>query len=638
MGVVGIGLANITLTAAGGTFRRMTGFYHFRRRAAVLAIVSLACTPPHGSTTPAPLAPASAARAISLATPLTRYQQRWVDSTMTSLSLHDRVGQMVNVWVLGDYTSVGDSSFAEVLRWIERDHVGGVSMSLGTPVEVAAKVNFMQRRAAIPLLVSSDLEPGLGRLEGGVFAHYLTDAGSATVFPSSMAIAATGREQDAYDVARIIGEEARAVGIQIDFAPVVDVNNNPANPVINTRSFGENPERVARLSALFVRGLSAGGAIATAKHFPGHGDTDVDSHVGLPVVTATMQRLDTLELVPFRAAIAAGVGLVMTAHVALPAIDGDSTTPATLEPRIITGLLRDSLHFHGVAITDALSMEGVGKGYTVEQSAVAAVLAGADILLKPTDPMRAINAVVAAVERGQIPRERIDAAVRHILELKVRAGITSNRLVGLDTLRAIVGAPEHRAVAADISQRSITLLRDRSNMIPLALTMNTPARTLVVQYAPESELKAGRVFAPTLQSASKGARVVKISPATGVAELRSLTTAADSADQIVVALYVRRVEGQGRFALPQQIATWIDSLAQRRRVIVVAYGNPYLIQQFPNVGTYLVTYGVSDDLERSVARALLGRASITGRAPISLPGFFHAGDGLQVKARVNASR
>lgn len=616
----------------------MTGFSNLRRRAAALAVVSLACTPPH-ITPPAPLATSAAPpHSIALSTPLTRDQQRWVDSTLASLSLHDRVGQMVNVWVMGDYTSVGDSSFAEVLRWIEHDHVGGVTMSLGTPVEVAAKVNFMQRRAAIPLLVASDLEPGLGRLEGGVFSHYLTDAGSATVFPSSMGIAATGRDQDAYDVARIIGKEARAVGIQIDFAPVVDVNNNPANPVINTRSFGENPAQVARLSSLFVRGLSAGGAIATAKHFPGHGDTDVDSHVGLPVVTATMQRLDTLELVPFRAAIAAGVGLVMTAHVALPAINGDSTTPATLEPRIITGLLRDSLHFHGVAITDALSMEGVGKGYTVEQSAVDAVLAGADILLKPTDPTRAIDAVVAAVERGQIPREKIDAAVRHILELKVRAGIVGNRLVDLDTLRTIVGAPEHRAVAADISQRAITLLRDRDHLVPLALPADTLMHTLIVQYAPQSELKAGRVFAPTLRSVIKGARVVKISPASGTAELKSLTTTADSADQVVVALYVRRVEGEGRFALPRQIATWIDSLAQRRHVIVVSYGNPYLIQQFPHVGTYLVTYGVSDDLERSAARALLGRANITGRAPISLPGFFHAGDGLQVKARADAPR
>ncbi|PYP62513.1 MAG: beta-N-acetylglucosaminidase, partial [Gemmatimonadetes bacterium] len=214
------------------------------------------------------------ARPTPQAAPLSDRQRHWVDSTLGSLSLRERVGQMVMVWVLGDYTSNGDSSFAEVRRWIEQDHIGGVSMSLGTPIEVAAKVNAMQRISRVPLIASADLEPGLGRLEGGVFSHYLLDAGSATVFPSNMAIAATGREEDAYDVARAIGQEARAVGIQIDFAPVVDVNNNPNNPVINTRSFGENPAKVARLAALFVKGLQETGTIATAKHFPGHGDTD----------------------------------------------------------------------------------------------------------------------------------------------------------------------------------------------------------------------------------------------------------------------------------------------------------------------------------------------------------------------------
>jgi beta-N-acetylhexosaminidase len=567
-----------------------------------------------------------AVRQLDLSLPLTFAQQRWVDSTLATLSLRDRVGQMVMVWVLGDYTSNGDSSFAEVRRWIQQDHIGGVSMSLGTPIEVAAKINAMQRLSTVPLIASADLEPGLGRLEGGVFSHYLMDAGSATVFPSNMAIAATGRDEDAHDVARAIGEEARAVGIQIDFAPVVDVNNNPNNPVINTRSFGEDPARVARLSALFVRGLEEAGTVATAKHFPGHGDTDVDSHVGLPIVGATMPRLDSVELVPFRAAIRAGAGLVMTAHIALPAVAGDSTTPATLSPRIITGLLRDSLGFRGVTITDAMTMEGVGKGYTTEQSSVLAVQAGADILLKPSDPTRAIDAVVGAVERGEISRARIDSAVRHVLALKVRVGLDVTRFADLDALRDVVGSPAHRALAADIAQRAVTLLRDRDGLLPLR---SAPA--LVVQYAPETELKAGRVFGPALQAALPGSRVVKVTPNVSRQQLDSIATSARGMDRIVVAAYVRRIEGEGRFAVPQHVASWIDSLARQTtgpKAAVVAFGNPYLIRQFPDVGTYLVTYGVSDDLERAAARALLGTAPITGRAPISLPGFFRAGDGL----------
>jgi beta-N-acetylhexosaminidase len=484
----------------------------------------------------------------------------------------------------------------------------------------------MQHLASVPLLTTADLEPGLGRLEGGVFTHYLVDAGSATIFPSAMGVAATGRDQDAYDVAHAIGEEARAVGIQIDFAPVVDVNNNPNNPVINTRSFGENPARVARLSSLFVKGLEDAGAVATAKHFPGHGDTDVDSHVGLPIVGASMARLDTVELVPFRAAIQAGAGLVMTAHIALPAIEGDSTTPATLAPKIITGLLRDSLGFRGVAITDAMTMEGVGKGYTTEQSSVLAVLAGADILLKPSDATRAIDAVISAVASGQIPRARIDSAVRHVLELKARVGLPRARYVDLERLRDVVGSSAHRALAADIAQRAITLVRDRDGVVPLR-----PGRALIVQYIPETELKAGRVFGPTMLAALPGSRAEKISPATGQTQLDSLAALARTFDQVVVAAYVRRIEGEGRFAIPQPIAAWIDSLAHRPsgpKVSVVAFGNPYLIRQFPDVGTYAVTYGVSDDLERAAARALLGQAAISGHVPISLPGFFQLGDGL----------
>jgi beta-N-acetylhexosaminidase len=442
-----------------------------------------------------------------------------------------------------------------------------------------------------------------------------------------MAIAATGREQDAYDVGRAIGREAKAVGIYMNFAPVVDVNNNPANPVINTRSFGEDPQRVARLSAAFVKGSQDAGVMATIKHFPGHGDTDVDSHASLPKVSATMARLDTVELVPFVAGINAGAGMVMTAHIALPAVQGDSTTPATLAPRIITGLLRDRLHFSGLAITDAMTMGGIGKGYTTEESSVLAVQSGADVLLKPTDPTKAIDAVVQAVERGAISRARIDSAVRRVLELKARTGVAFHPMVRLDSLRDVVGAPEHRALAADIAQRAVTLLRDRANLIPAART----GRTVLVQYMPETELRAGRAFAAEVRASARGnqTRVFKIGPSASQAALDSISNASVGAERVIIATYVRRIEGEGRFAVPAHIAGWIDSLSVREKVIVVSLGNPYLIRQFPHVGTYLATYGVSDAQERAGARAVLGRAAITGAIPVSLPGFFARGDGIR---------
>ena len=571
---------------------------------------------------------AAAVANVDPRTPLTARQRHWVDSTLASLSLRERVGQMVNVWVLGDYTNYEDSSFAEVLRWIRDDHVGGVSMSLGSPIEVAAKVNAMQRVARVPLMVAADLEPNLGRLDGGVFDHYLMDAGGATVFPNAMAIGATGRVQDAYDVGRAMAEEGKASGILVNFAPVVDVNNNPANPVINTRSFGEDPKRVAELSAAFVKGTQDAGAVATIKHFPGHGDTDVDSHVGLPLVSATMARLDTVELVPFRAGIGSGAALVMTAHIALPAVQGDSTTPATLAPRIITGLLRDSLDFTGLAITDAMTMGGIGKGYTTDESSLLAVKAGADVLLKPENPTAAVNAVLTAVERGEISRARIDSSVRRVLEVKARSGVAFQPMVSLEHLREVVHSPEHVALAVDVARRALTLLRDRDQLVPVAPS----GRTVLVQYMPPSELRAGSVLSARLRNALRGIRVFAVSPATDSVTLDSIAKAVHGADRVIVATYVRRIEGEGRFAIPAPIATFIDSLGAHERTTVVSFGNPYLIRQFPSVGSYMVTYGVADVLENAAADALLGRAPITGRIPVSLPGFFTRGDGIQRSA------
>jgi beta-N-acetylhexosaminidase len=445
-----------------------------------------------------------------------------------------------------------------------------------------------------------------------------------------MAVAAPGRDPDAFDVGRIIGREARAVGIQINFAPVVDINNNPANPVINTRSFGEDPERVSRLSALFVRGSQEAGTIATAKHFPGHGDTDVDSHVGLPVVRADWSRLTSTELKPFRAAVDAGAAMVMSAHIALPAIEGDTSTPATLTARVMSGLLRDSLGFRGLAITDAMTMEGVGKGYGVEESSVLAVQAGADIILKPGDVPRAIDAIVKAVENGSIPATRIEQSARRVLELKARSGVAFQRFASLDALRDVVGAPAHRALAADIAQRAITLLRDSGNVLPI-----TDRRTLVVQYMPETELRAGRVFAAALRSASPNVRIVKVGPSASPGLLDSLEAMSRESERVVLAAYVRRIEGEGRPSIPVHIADWMnrvaaaDSVGPSTRVALIAFGNPYLIRQVPSVGTYLVTFGVGDALEGAAAQAVLGRAAIGGTSPVSLPGFFSRGDGLK---------
>jgi beta-N-acetylhexosaminidase len=558
--------------------------------------------------------------APSLTAPLSRDATRWIDQTLAGLTLRERVGQMVTVWALGDYTSTTDPSYVELRRWIQEDGVGGITMSLGSPIEVAAKINDFQRLAKIPLLISSDIEPGLGRLEGGIFAPNSYGGGSATILPNNMAIGATGKETFAFEAGRITGREAKAIGIHIAFAPVVDVNNNPANPVINTRSFGEDPQAVARLAAAFVRGVQGEGVAAVAKHFPGHGDTDTDSHNALPIVASDRARLNSVELVPFRSVVEGGISGVMTAHIALPAIAHDSI-PATLAPSVVTGLLRDSLHFRGVTYTDALSMEGIGGGYSVERSTVLAVKAGADVLLKPTDIRRAIDAVVTAVERGEIARDRIDASVRRLLELKLRTGAIQRPIVALDSLRLIVGSAANRAMAGQIATDAVTLLRDEGSLVPVKGT----GSSLVLTYASEMDIDAGRVFANTIRAGLKGTRTVRITPRFTRAQLDSLVR---PGERIIIATQVRTIEGEGRFSIAKPIAQWIDSIAGTHPVIVAAHGNPYVLREFPHVSAYLAAWGRGPALEEAAARAITGRIGVTGKAPVSLPGFFARGDGL----------
>lgn len=599
---------------------------HARRLASLIAVVALSaasCRPSHpvASATPQLTRLAPPKFTPSLTEPLNDAARAWIEQTLGGLTLREKVGQMTSAWLLGDYTSSSDPTFIEVRKWVEQDGVGGITMSLGTPIEVASKVNALQRMAKIPLLVHSDLEPNLGRLEGGLFAPYTYGAGSATVIPANMAIGATGDTALARRAGEIIGREALAVGINTVFAPTVDVNNNPANPVINTRSFGEDPVHVAALSAAFVRGVQSAGAVATAKHFPGHGDTDTDSHLALPVVKSDRTRLDQVELKPFRAAIQAGVQAVMSAHIALPALGGDST-PATLRRDVITGLLRDTLGFTGVAYTDALSMEGIGAGYTVEKSAVAAIKSGADVLLKPTDIPRAIAAVVEAVQRGEIPESRIDASVRRILEQKLRVGVIHRPFVSLDELRDSVGAATHRALAAEIAERAVTLVRDRRGLIPLAPKVST----LILTYAPELDIGAGRTFTTALRGAlGTGTRSQRIGARTPRAELDSL---GQGMQRVVFSTHGRTIEGEGKLAIAPQVAQWLDSVAAVMPVVMVSHGNPYVIRQIKNVGTYAMAFGTGATVEHASALALAGQRAISGRSPISLPGFYSRGDGI----------
>jgi beta-N-acetylhexosaminidase len=547
--------------------------------------------------------------------PLSADAQRWVDSTLQTLSPRARAAQLIHVWLLGDYESASDSAFAATARWVRTDGIGGILMSVGSPIEVAAKLNALQAMSRVPLLVGCDVEPSIGRLEGGLFIPSMLKGGGATLIPTNMAIGATGDTALAYQAGLVTGRESRAIGIHLAYAPVADVNNNAANPVINVRSFGEEPGMVSAMVAAFTRGVQDGGALATVKHFPGHGDTETDSHNALPVVRLSHARLDSVELRPFRASVNAGVAAVMSAHISNPTWMGDGL-PATLQRRVLHDELRDSLRFRGLTITDALTMQGVARMFTQEEIAIRSVQAGAKVLLKPADVDPVLMALTARAATDAAFAALIDAAARKNLEMKARVGLHRGSQISLDSLRTVVGVSAHRAVATEIAARSVTAIRNVGSRLPVT-RMNG---LHVVVYTPETEFGAGTAFIDEMRRRGE-IRVTRVGPQTPVSELRAATRRTRKG-RLVVVTVVRRVEGRGRVAIAEPFAAWMRQQTPRLDPIVVAIGNPYVIGQFPKIGAYMATFSVGDAPERAAARALLGRTPLRGQLPVSLPGVF----------------
>ncbi len=581
-------------------------------------VMMAACARTTG-TAPAGPAPDTTRAAAIAPAPLVVPHPDPVETLLDSLPLRARVAQLVMPWIPGTYAAADDPGYAKARAWVDSLQVGGIIASIGSPLDIAAKLNVLQESAAIPLLVASDLEGGTAmRLLGG------------TAFPTNMGVGATGRELDAYQMGRITAVEGRAVGIHLDFAPVADVNNNAANPIINTRSFGEDPGAVATLVAAEVQGLQEHGMLATAKHFPGHGDTGTDSHISLPVIDAPWARLDSVELVPFRAAVKAGVTAVMSAHIAMPGVDSGQVRPATLTPSLLTGVLRDSLGFTGLVVTDALDMGGVVKLYGPGESAVLALLAGADLLLQPADPAVAIDAVVAAVEQGRVTEDRLNASVRRVLELKRRLGLFQRRTVSLDSIMDAVGTAPHQAIARDVTARSLVLVKDSGGVVAGLRGRPQPVSLLVYADDPGSSL--GNALANDLRAAGYGVTLFRLYPASGPASYDSARAALAANPVAVVAASVRVSAWSGTIALPAQVAALVDSTARKQPTVLVSFGSPYLLQQVPSVQGYLLAWAGRAINELAAGAALTGRADISGHLPITLDAAHPRGAGIEVRS------
>ncbi len=554
---------------------------------------------------------------------------KWVEATLRKMSVDEKIGQLLFATYHGSFTATDSAAYAQMIHDVSDLHVGGfINITQMSPLGIvksqayptAVLTNQLQAKSKLPLLIGADFERGAAmRLDEG------------TSFPTAMALAAAGNPHDAYTMGKITALEARAVGIQWIYAPDADVNNNPGNPIINTRSFGEDPARVAEYVSEFVRGVEENGGLATAKHFPGHGDTASDSHIDLPVIHADRERLEHLELVPFRAAISAGVGSVMTGHLSIPALEPDANTPATLSSRILTDLLRQELGFEGLVVTDAMDMGGITVRYAPGEAAVRAVLAGADALLMSPVPDAAFESLQAAVKSGRISSERLDASVRRILQAKARLGLEKNRLVDVDAINQKFGSAAWQNEAQDISDRGVTLLRDIPHRLPLDGTK--PSRALLLAFYADPEPYPGEDLERELRSRFDSVTTLRADTRFVSADTLKLP-APDSYDVAILALFVRVSDRKGNVDVPAEQAALAEQLYKTGKpVITVGFGSPYLIERFPQAETWLAAFGISDVAQIAIARALFGEIPVRGHLPVTIPGVeMKAGFGIELPA------
>lgn len=538
-----------------------------------------------------------------------------VTSLLRTLTVRQKVAQLVMPWLLGNAVPDSDSTMRRAYRWVEELEVGGIIISTGTPTSITDKINRLQRRAKLPLLVSADFEAGTTmRMAAG------------TPFPTNMGIAATGNPAYAQAMGRITAIEGRAVGVHLAFAPVADLNSNPNNPIINTRSFGADPRDVARYVTAAIAGMREGGILSTAKHFPGHGDTETDSHLSLPTITAPWSRFDTLELVPFRAAIAAGVDAVMSAHIALPALDDGERRAGTLSPTILTGILRDSLGFRGLITTDALDMGAIAKEIGADEAVIRAFEAGSDLLLMPASPGGAIDAMTTAVTSGRISMARLDASVRKVLEFKQQLGLFENRLVDPAKVGTTVANPGFTAIAREITERSLVLLKDSLRTVERLRA--TPSRVALVTVSDRRGL--GDVLAAELRSAGYTVLLAEVGAEPTAAERGAVDAAIRAAPVTILATAVRWGSYRGTIGLQPVTAEFLNGIARRQPTVLISFGSPYVIGQVPAAASYLIGWAQTSMAERAVAAALTGRNPITGTAPIPIPPGFPIRTGIRL--------
>jgi beta-glucosidase-like glycosyl hydrolase len=558
-------------------------------------------------------------------------QQKSRIPSLRDLSLDEKIGQMFCVGARGVFMGESSPGYQQLLHHVRDNHVGGFIWFLSNVYETAMLDEKLQRASRVPLLISADLEAGVGMR----FAD-------TTFWPSAMAVAATGDPSLAEREGRVVAAEARTLGINHILAPVADVNVDPDNPVINARSFGEDPQDVSRYVAAFIRGVQSEHVLATAKHFPGHGDTHVDSHRALPVLDVSPERLQSVELVPFRAAIAANVASIMIGHLSVPSIEPtpapvrsdqhnenpygttaseiprEGTLPATLSPKIINGLLRKELGFNGLVVSDAFDMGGLTEHFDAGEAAIRAIEAGEDqILLSPNTDM-AIAAVKAAVQSGRISERRIDDSVQRILAAKEFTGAPSAEP---EQIFRIIDSQEHRDLAGEIARRALTLVRQQNGILPL----RRGARVSLVIITDLPDPSVMQDMERELRARAQVVQVAMLDTRSRDEDLRPIL--AQNADVALLAFAIRARSGAGQIAVPTAARRLVESM--KTPMIGIAFGTPYLLREVPSLGTYICAYGIQPVMQVAAVNAIFGDAPFTGRLPVTIPGLYARGHGLE---------
>lgn len=552
--------------------------------------------------------------------PLTREDKQWIESTIVKMTTQEKCAQMIVPWVLGkDYS--GDSlGLAKIIHYVKDLKVGGLLFSNGDVLNEAKDIDEMQEISEIPLLISADFESGIGmRLSDG------------TSFPFNMGVAATGDPEFAFEMAKVISAESRAIGVFQNYAPVADINDNPDNPVIGIRSYSENKFTVARYAGEFIKGSRQVGVLTTAKHFPGHGNTKIDSHIDLPVIAGDSAHLFNNELYPFIRAIHDDVQSIMVGHLVVPALEGNDSLPATLSYKIVTDLLKNRLGFDGLIITDAMNMQALTKYFSEDSATVMAVNAGNDILIMPPDADETINALVDAVQSGKISIQRINESVRKILAAKRWLRLQDDRFPDIKNLKSKIGTKSSLALALKIADRSITLVRNTRGVVPLRPRKYRKVLSVAFSYGIDQD--SALIFQKEVKENFRRPSVYILNKESKPKEYDRVLRDARRADLILVPYYMRPPSDEESQKLFIKYKRVIDKLlVTRAPVVMISFGDPYLLSRYPNSKTYLSAFSDSPVSQKSLMRALLGKIDITGTLPVSMPGtFYKMGYGLKIK-------